>query len=795
MPIFRKILVFTISTVLLIVILLFCYAQYQKPTYEGTLQLTNLKQSTKVYFDNYGIPHIYAQSQMDAMTALGYVHAQDRLWQMELLRRIAPGKLSEILGNKTLKTDMFFAKLGINESSEEALLLIDKKSQPYLLANAYLDGLNQFVNSGKTPIEFSLLGVKKSLFTLKDVYNIFGFMSFSFAMAQKTDPFLTDIRDKLGSDYLKDLGINIESNTIAKKAPKNILNNYNEISKSISLILSDLPASPFVGSNAWVIGSAKTSSGKVIFSNDPHIEYSQPGTWYEAHISTPDFENYGYYVAGTPFPLLGHNRKYAYGMTMFENDDADFFEEKLNPKNENEYLHEKRYKKFSVLKKIIKIKDSANVSITIKSSVHGPIINDVLQDFTHKNPVSLFWIHTKLPNNALEATYGLSHSKGLPDFEQNISNLAAPGLNIMYGDATNNIAWFTTGKLYKLQKNVNPNFILDGSNGIDDKKEFLDFKKNPHEINPYKQYVFSSNNEPLPIDGYDYPGYYLPQDRANRITKLLEKKSNWDVATSQKMLTDATSDDAAKCAKVICAIVNKKEMTSIQKSAFTILNKWQGTNELTDIAPTIYNKFLFFYLKNTFEDEMGAKSFDQFLKTHLIKQTISLQLNNDTSIWWDNILTNKTVENRADIITKSFKQAVNKLEIQMGKNPNNWQWKHVHQLEIKHALGSVAILKNLLNVKKIPIAGSNEVINNTMFTYSDANNYVIKAGPSTRRLIDFSNIENSVSILPTGNSGNPFSTHYNDQAQMYVEGTFRKMLLNKKEIIKTSTLLTLSPKR
>ena len=771
----------------------YLYLLTTKPIYEGEIALKNISKNTEVYFDDYGIPHIYASNERDAMVALGYVHAQDRLWQMELVRRIAPGKLSEIFGTRALKNDKFFLGLGIDEASEKTVSELDKNSPMYLLSMAYLDGINQYIENGKTPVEFQLLGIKKEKFTLKDIYNTVGYVAFSFAMAQKTDPLLTDIKNQYGEKYLKDLGINSEFNPTRLKISNSQIQEYSSISKSISAILENSPIPPFVGSNSWVLSPNKTSTGKVIFSNDPHIEYSQPGTWYEAHISCPKFEIYGYYLAGTPFPLLGHNRNYAYGLTMFENDDADLFQEENNPKNPNQYKTSSGFENYSFRKKIIKVKDSSSVTLLIKSTKNGPIINDLIADFKTKKPVSLSWIYTKFPNKNLDAFYGLSHAENLDDFQESVGNIVSPGLNIMYGDVKNNIAWFTSGKLYKLQKGVNPNFILSGTNGIDDKKDFLDFSDNPKAINPLWNYVYSSNNMPESINGYDYPGYYLPEDRAKRITTLLDKKNNWSVKEVENMVVDNVSPTALNIISNLtkCVFTNLK---ADEKIALQILKNWKGSHNLEDVAPTIYNKWIYFYLKNTFQDEMGEISFKQFLKTHVMKQTIAFQIQNTSSPWWDNILTKNKIENREEILIKSFKEAVSSLKNQLGNNVNSWTWKSVHQVEYKHPLGSVAMLRPFFNVGIFEIEGSNEVINNTMFDYSDEKMYTIKAGPSTRRIVDFSEIENSRSILPTGNSGNPISKFYNDQAEMYAKGKFRKMKMNKKEIIKYSTKLIFTAK-
>lgn len=794
MKILKKILLVILSVIIILVLALVGYGYYLKPTYEGEQKLKNIQKETTVYFDDFGVPHIYANSRQDAMIALGYVHAQDRLWQMELMRRIAPGRLSEMFGSKLLKTDKFFAGLGINENSEKAIAKLDKNSQAYQLTLAYIDGINQYMEEGKTPIEFQILGLKKDKFTLKDVYNIFGYMSFSFAMAQKTDPLLTDIRNKLGPEYLKDFGLDGSLGTTKIKNFDGKAIEYAEISKSVTSLLYNSPVPAFIGSNSWVIAPQKTKNGKVIFANDPHIVFSQPCTWYEAHVVVHDYEMYGYYLAGTPFPLLAHNRDYAYGLTMFENDDLDMFQEEENPNNKNQYKTVNGFQNYKIRKETIKVKDSSNVVLEIRETQHGPIMNDLLDGVKGNKPVAMSWIYTQQTNQILEAVYSLSHSKNLEDFRKGVSLIAAPGLNIMYGDAKGNIAWNTSGKLYKLDKSVNPNFILDGTNGVDDQKEFLDFSKNPHAINPSWSYIYSANNQTEAVDGYLYPGYYLPQDRAKRISSLLEPKNNWTKEDVGQMINDNTSSITPSVVKNLILVLDLKSLSSNEKHAIEILEKWNGSNNLKDVAPTIYNKWIYNYLKNTFQDELGETDFKMLLSTHIVKQIIEPQTKNENSVWWDDVTTKNKKETRAEILIKSFHESIAVLENQLGKELNSWTWERVHTLEHQHPLGKVAALRGIFNIGPFNVPGSTEVINNLFFDFTDSGEYAVKGGPSTRRVVDFSDIENSMSILPTGQSGNPFSKHYNDQAEMYNIGKFRKMKMNKEEIVRTSTKLVFLPK-
>jgi penicillin amidase len=712
---------------------------------------------------------------------------------MELMRRIAPGRLSEIFGSVALKNDTFFAGLGIEEASAVAIATLDKKSPSYQLTLAYLDGINQYIEEGKTPVEFQLIGVKKEKFTLKDVYNIFGYMSFSFAMAQKSDPLLTDIRNKYGMDYLKDFGIDGSFNTTRIKNAKEKSQEYSAIAKSIASLLEQSPIPPFIGSNSWVIAPEKTKNGKVIFANDPHIGFSQPGTWYEAHLVTPDFELYGCYLAGTPFPLLGHNRDYAYGLTMFENDDIDLYQEENDPRDVKKYKTPTGFRNYEIRKKIIKVKDTSEVILNIKVSRHGPIVNDLMDGLNKNQPMALSWIYTQQPIQILDAVYILSHAKDKEDFHKGVALIAAPGLNVMYGDAKGNVAWWATGKLYKHNEGVNTNFILNGANGQDDITEYLDFSKNPSAVNPDWKYVYSANNQPEPIDGFLYPGYYLPEDRARRITQLLDPKSNWDKEAVSKMIFDNTSIVAPEVVQQLISNVDYNALSKNEKEAITILKAWKGSNNLEDVAPTIYNKWIYLYLKNTFEDELGSANFKQFLGTHIMKQIIAKQMVNENSLWWDNIATKGKKETRSQVLSKSFKESVLALDKQLGNSVSGWTWNKVHTLEHQHPLGKVAALRPYFNVGPFAVSGSTEVINNLFFDFTEDGKYVVKGGPSTRRIIDFSDVENSWSILPTGQSGNPLSSHYNDQAELYNAGKFRKMKMNKEEIIKTSTKLVFIP--
>lgn len=764
------------------------FAYTLKPDYAGEKKLTGLSEEVEVHFDSYGVPHIYGNEPIDAFRALGYVHAQDRLWQMELLRRIGKGGLSEVFGETTLETDKFFLALGIDESSAKTVAKLDPKSEAVVLSQAYLDGVNQFVKDGPTPVEFYLTGLEKTEFTLHDIQNVFGYMAFSFAQAHKTDPLLTKIKDSLGAEYLKDFDIDIDSNSTLIQNYKGKAGNDGQTDAVSSVIetLELLRIPLFEGSNGWAIGPEKTKNGKVIFANDPHIGFAQPSVWYEAYVVTPTYEKYGYHLAGIPFPALAHDRTLAYGMTMFENDDTDFYYEEVDAKDPTRYRSGDTWVPFETNTYTIKVKDADAVEFTVKKTKRGPILSGIMNEIKHEKPISMWWTYTQNENQAIQALYEMATASNIDEFSNALPKIHAPGLNIMYGDVEGNIAWWATAKLHKVPDSINTKFIQVDEQAFPADREYLPFNENPQAINPPWHYVYSANNQPDSIAGQLYPGYYLPENRAKRIVELLEPKNNWDKEAVGEMLTDVTSAVNPSIVKSLVKGLDIKVLNPVQLELLDQLNNWKGDYPTSSVEATLYHRWMYFFLKYTFEDELGATNFNRLLKTHLLKRQIAQMAAKPNSVWWNDVRTEAT-ENQSDIVQKSFSQAFVSLESDLGKDPSNWTWDKVHTLEHGHPIGQAGgLLRSFFNVGPFPVHGSREVINNLGFGYNASGLYEVGSGPSTRRVIDFSDVENSISILPTGQSGNPFSKYYQDQAEMYVKGEFRKMMMNRTAIIESS---------
>lgn len=772
------------------------FVQTLKPDYSGTKSLPQLQNEVQVYYDGYGIPHIYGETEEDAFRTLGYVHAQDRLWQMELLRRIGSGGLSEIFGADLLGTDKFFLALGIDDASVQTVAKLDKNKASVRVAQAYLDGVNQFILDGATPIEFYLTGIDKREFTLKDMYNTMGYMAFSFAMAHKTDPLLTNIKDKLGPAYLEDLEIDSSTDLewIKNYPQKEADSIQNNIAALVSDALGTLGLPMFEGSNSWVLAPQKTKNGKVIFANDPHIGFAQPSVWYEAHIETPTYSKYGYHMAGIPFPVLGHNRKLAYGMTMFENDDVDFYYEENNPSNENEYKTSSGWQAYETINKTITVKDADPVSFSYKKSVHGPILNGIADQVIGARPIAMSWVYTQMENEVIDAFYGISQANSLEEFYKALPKIHAPGLNIMYGDAEGNVGWFASAQLYEIPDSVNSKMVFEPNKGLPLDKKLRDFSQNPQAVNPPWNYVYSANNQPDSVAGMLVPGYYLPENRGKRIVNLLDPKDDWDITSVSEMMLDVTSSVNPSIVSDLVKMVDVSALTPEQLKMLDMLNIWEGDYPLESITATIYTRWEYYLLENTFKDELGETLFDQFLSTHFHKRVIAPMAAKEHSVWWDNVNTSDTRETANIIIQEAFLKAVASLEKDFGTDMAGWTWDKVHTLEHPHPIGQVDALKSFFNVGPFPVHGTREVINNMFFSYDGTGRYKVSSGPSTRRVVDFSDVENSSSILPTGQSGNPFSKHYKDQAELFLNGKYRKMMMNKEEIQKSEEMLIFSAK-
>lgn len=781
-----------LSTVLLGSII---YLYSLQPRFAGRLNLTGLQNEVEVIFDTYGIPHIYGQNQEDVYFALGYVHAQERLFQMELMRRIAAGRVAEILAEKLVKTDKFFRTLGILEQAKKnAAEFAKNPSAPWQkLALAYLAGINQFIKHGDTPLEFRLLSIPKEEFTPKDIYLCGALIAFGFASGFRIDPLVTKAYQNLGWDYLKDWVLDWPPG--AQKIPV-YPSNYSPaaetLSHSINEIVTNLPVASWFGSNGWVISGRKTESGQVIFANDTHMPYMQPSVWYEAHLECPGFSLYGYHAAGIPFALIGHNRYLAWGLTMFHNDDVDYYKERLNPHNPNQVWFVDRWEDMEIRREMIKVKGGKPVDFTVRISRHGPILNEVDDAVakTGDNPVAVSWLFNKFSmQRAQQAFFHLANAASIDEARRAASMIDVVGVNVMYGDRDGNIAWWAAAKLIKRPAHVNSKLFLDGASGRDEPLGYFDFTQNPQSENPPSGFVYSANNQPDTLTDHLYPGYYMPDDRARRIVNYLDSETIWSVESIKKMNMDCLSVVLREVNAEILKVLKEDgivKQTSLHRKAFEVLQKWNGDHQTTDVAPAIFNWLMSNIMENTMADELGIEDYEAFNSTQLMKRTIPVIIKNEASLWWDNVHTKDRRETRLMIFAQSYDQTINALTRQLGPEILNWQWGRVHTLEHRHLFGLKKPLNVLFNVGPFAAMGGNETIVNSGFKLNSKGQFPVFYGPTMRIVIDFADIENSWSVNPTGQSGFFLSDHYDDQARLFNSGKFRKQMINRTEIENSS---------
>ncbi|MCH7401922.1 penicillin acylase family protein [Belliella kenyensis] len=778
----KKILFIFLGVFFILIVGLQILNYHFSPKYSGEIDLEKLNSDTDIFFDDFGIPHIYAQNAEDAYFSLGYIHAQERLFQMEMMRRVGTGTLAEILGEDLVEVDKFFRTLGIPKHAKwsDAVWANNKKSPWKAATNAYLSGINSYIENGKLPIEYTLLGTKPRLFTTEDIHGIIGYMSFTFAMAMKTDPLVTKMARTLTPAHMEVLSIHTlpSHHVIPLNYPKRTDENA-IMSDNLMSMLDKIPVPLLEGSNAWVISPQKTASGEVLFLNDTHIGFSQPSVWFEAHIEYPGYSYYGNHLAGVPFGLVGHTRTHSYGLTMFENDDQDFYEEQVDPLKPNHTIFNNGYIPIRNRTEKIAVKGQSTIEFEINESYHGPIMNEVIPEIGKltSNPVASWWVYLLEPTKALEATYKLAHAADIHEVEHAVRLIHAPGLNVMYGDKKGNIAWWAAAKLPNRPKHVNSKIFLNGSTDKDEPKGWLPFEENPMSINPASGFVATANNQPDTLsNGVFFPGYYYPGDRWDRIAKVINSRNDWTQEDIKNLQLESINEKHPINAKSMIDAVNPNLFEGFETIKLA-LSKWNGDHKLSNTAPTLYYKWLYHTLKLMMSDELGNEDFENFLSTFLYIRSVPNLISTENSPWWNNVNTSQ-VESRNEIIEKALTISLKELSNQFGSNCEDWTWEKAVVLVHEHPLGAKKPLDRIFNVKSSAVPANEEAVNKLAFKLNGSGIYHVKSGAAMRIIIDFANVESSESIIPTGQSGNVFSKHYKDQSEMYANGQYRPQLMN-----------------
>lgn len=764
------------------------YVHGKLPQREGEVAMAGLQTPVSVRYDARGVPHLQAQNQTDLYRALGYVHAQDRLFQMEIMRRLARGELAEVLGDKLLPTDTLFRSLRIREQAALMAQRQDHQSPAWQALQAYLEGVNAWQASHPKPMEFDLIGITPRPFTAEDTLSIAGYLAYSFAAAFRTEPALTYIRDQLGPQYLKIFDLAWQpQGALGTPLAAADWQSLEAMARASHEALVDAGIPQFEGSNAWAVSGSRTRSGKPLLAGDPHISFAVPAVWYEAELSAPDFNLYGYFQALNPFAMLGHNRDFGWSLTMFQNDDVDLIAEKTNPANADQVMIDGQWQTLEKTEQTIAVKGEQPVTISLRRSAHGPIVNEVLGATAGTTPIAMWWAFLETENPILEGFYQLNRADTLGKMREAAAKVQAPGLNFVWANARGDIGWWAAAKLPIRPDGVNPAFILDGASSQADKPGFYPFSVNPQQENPASGYIVSANYQPPAV--VPIPGYYNLADRGRQLDgQLTNAQVKWDTQNSQALQLDTASDYGPRTLAPLLATLRQIAQGDEEKELVEQLAAWRGDYPLDSTSATLFNQFLYELAHAALHDELGDTWFPVLISTRAIDAALPRLAADADSPWWNTRGGNQRTD-RTAVVRVAWQKSLAHLRDTLGKDPASWQWGKAHTLTHNHPLGSKKPLNLLFNVGPFAAPGTHEVPNNLSAKIGPAP-WPVTYGPSTRRLIDFADAGQALTSNPVGQSGVLFDKHYADQAEGYVEGKYQRAQMG---VIPAQSTLRLVP--
>ena len=746
------------------------------PQYSGSKQLPGVDDSVEVFFDEYGTPHVFATNEKDLFYVSGYLMARERLFQLSLSAASGRGELSLFIGDDRLSSDIYLRTFGIPFIAKELDKKLDDKTRKLLFA--YCQGINDWIDESENnwPIEFRILRSKPIKWKTSDVIAFSRLMAYELQQSWKGEIVLGALVEALGIKYAKALFPNDPDDIMIATPYNNMGAFYNKISKEERKIRSLIGMDGTVmGSNSWVINGNKTESGKPILSNDPHLGTKHPSWWYEMHLKGGKFNISGVCLPGMPIPIIGQNENAAWGFTNIMIDDMDFFIEKINPNNPNQYKHDNSWKEITIRKETIKLKSGSDTTITVRSTHHGPIITDIHGSLKNsKKQISMTWsghfISDELPTLIKMATI-----KNWDDFSDAVKTFSVPGQNIIYADINGNIGWRPAVKI-PIRKNANNLLPRPGEDSAYDWNGFVPFNEMPFLLNPKKGFIATANNKTID-DSFPYyiSNQWASPSRIKRIEEMLKDKTSTNLDYMQEIQMDQKSHLALEIVNHLLKTKSNDNNKWLNKG-HNILSEWDFIESPNSKGALVYHYILNALLKNIYGDEMnkiGENYLIDFVNQPMVpvRSMISL-LRAPNSIWFDDINTNE-VESKSQILEKSIVDGIRLLEKDFGNNDNNWKWSKTHTITQSHAMGSQKILNTLFNFNlgPFPSGGSSGSINKA--EYKLLKDFDVAVAPSMRRIVDFNNLNETKFILPGGQSGLQNSPHYKDQSELYKLGKYR----------------------
>jgi penicillin amidase len=758
------------------------------PQMDGSLRLAGLREPVEVLRDRWGVPHIYAASTQDLAFAQGFVHAQDRFWQMDVWRHAGSGRLSEMFGEATLRTDKFLRTLGWARVVRHELERIDPESATLL--EGYAKGVNAYLaeRGGRgLSLEHTLLALSNRTYRPEPWEPLH---SLTWAKAMAWD---------LGGDQMD---AEIERAQLLKLLTRAQIDElYPPYPPDRPTIVAGASAGPglgggggdpALGSNNWAIAGSRTATGKPILANDPHLGVQMPPIWHEVGLHcTPvgagcPYEVTGFSFPGAPGVVLGHNARIAWAMTNVGPDVMDLYIERINPGNPLQYEVDGRWQDMQVANETIAVAGGPSVELQVRLTRHGPIVSDAysgLEGFEKASGLelparwglALRWTALE-PSSTFQAIWRFNRARDWDEFREGARVFDVPSQNLVYADVDGNIGYQMPGKI-PIRRSGDGRYPAPGWTDEQEWTGFVPFEELPSMFNPPQGYVVTANNA---VVGAGFP-HHLGSDwdygyRATRIVQMIEEhKGPIGVEDVQRMQSDAMNLHAEALVAALLALPMEGERL---ERARRLLQGWDFQNARDQAAPALFEVFWRRLLHATFLDEMPLELWPGGGSRGMT--VVGALLSRPASPWWDNQKT-AVAEDRDAILRQAFEEAIEELERRFGADPAGWSWGALHTVTFRNAtMGRLPVVGGFFNRGPYPASGGSAAVNAT--SWRSAEGYEVVALPSMRMVVDLADLSRSRAVLTTGQSGHAGHSHYADMAPLWLEGRTHPMLWDRAQV-------------
>jgi penicillin amidase len=766
------------------------YLLMRKPLAQtrGELRIQGLSGPVEILRDRWGIPHIYTQNENDLMFAQGFVHAQDRLWQMDFQRRLVAGRLSEVLGEVALPLDRWMRILYMRRAAEKELSLIPTEMSR--LMDAYVAGVNAWIGLGRLPVEFTLLRYKPEPWTAADSLSWGKMMAWTLSVNWESELLRSQLIARLGAEKAAQLEP-IDYKDAPYVMPPGT--DYTTISQLASQRAAAAgrftgpAARQGLGSNNWVISGSRTASGKPLLANDMHLLMGIPAIWYENHLVGGDLD-----LAGVTFPgvlgvVAGHNQHVAWGFTNGFPDVQDLYMEHVRRTDAGEvqYEFQGEWIDAEVLQEPIHVKGGKTVYQEVIITRHGPVINQLAPDSFGELPLALRWTAYD-PEQLFLALYYMNRASNCQEFREALRYWGTPSQNTVFADTDGNIAYTLTGRV-PMRARGDGRLPVPGWTGEYEWTGFIPFEEMPHLYNPPQGYIVTANNRVVDDRYPHFLGYdHISGNRARRITELIEANPKIDPAYIQQMHFDQVSPHARSMASLLGGLeTDDPELKAIVDR----MGKWGGSlagdSPEAAVYEVFYRRMILLALSDTLGDlairYLGKGPVPVLAEASLFGERamewLSKALSEPDTHW----LESDQGEKRDELMRTALRQTVDELKSKFGSSVERWEWKKLHKIRFAHTLGQVKPLDKLFNRGPYPVGGDSNTIWNTATGYHDLSLDQV-VGPPFRFIADLGNLEHCLGLLAPGQSGQPGSRHYADQIQAWFNRGYHPMIFSRQEL-------------